>query len=416
MMQVGAMGIAYNINRRAIEIAPHNAAIWHNIGKCYHERQKDTEAKEAFKKALKIIPNFPNSLEGLSMAALHEGEFGLCIEYSNRALAENPDLTDAKINRGMAYLALKRWREGWINYDANLGKEKNRKEFVYGDEPRWDGRKGLNLVCYGEQGIGDEISFASCLPDLIRDCKSVTLECDSRLARLMERSFGIEVHGTRYSEDRSWTNGRKFDARVALGELPRYYRNKDSDFHGRPYLKPRPEMAQQWRTLLDSLGSKPKIGIAWSGGIAKTGQKRRTVTLDTYAPLFKAIDADWISLQYKEPEGTQEAEHKYGVKIHDWEWGTRGTKDYDSTVALISQLDLVVSVCTTVVHAAGGLGKDCWCLVPRVPMWRYLMEGSWFPWASSVSLYRQKGNEWPTHILAGKLKDKFVTKEAMLAS
>lgn len=411
LMQSDSMGLAYNMAMRSIQLAPNNAAVWHNIGKCLHERQKDREAEEAFRKAIKIQPNFPNSLEGLSMSALHRGEFGLCIEYSNRALAENPDLVDAKVNRGMAYLALKRWREGWRDYDANLGKEKNRKEPKYGDEPRWDGTKGLDIVCYGEQGIGDEISFASCLPDLIRDSKSVTIECDWRTARLFERSFGVKAYGTRYKEDRSWVSGKKFDARVAMGELPRYYRNKDSDFHGNAYLTPRPDMALQWKTLLDSLGSKPKIGIAWTGGIPKTGQKRRTVTLDTYAPLFKAIDADWVSLQYKDPEGVEEAQEKYGVKIHDWDWGTR-VKDYDQTVALISQLDLVISVCTSVIHAAGGLGKETWCLVPEVPMWRYLREGSWFPWARSVTLYRQKGREWPMHILAGKLRDKFFLKAA----
>jgi len=408
------MGVAYNMAMRSIQLAPNNAAVWHNIGKCLHERQKDKEAEEAFRKAIKIQPNFPNSLEGLSMASLHKGEFGLCIEYSNRALAENPDLVDARINRGMAYLALKRWHEGWRDYDANLGKEKNRKEPKYGNEPRWDGTKGLDIVCYGEQGIGDEISFASCIPELIRDSKSVTIECDSRTARLFQRSFPTtKVYPTRYREDdRQWASDLKFDARVAMGELPRYYRQKDSDFHGKPYLIARADMSLQWKTLLDSLGSKPKIGIAWTGGIPKTGQRRRTVTLDTYGPLFKAIDAEWISLQYKDPEGIEEAQEKYGIRIHDWEWGNR-IKDYDQTVALISQLDLVVSVCTSVIHAAGGLGKETWCLVPEVPMWRYLKEGSWFPWAKSVTLYRQKGREWPIHILAGKLKDKF--KEAVLA-
>lgn len=380
------------------------------MGKCYHEIQKDELADEHFRRAVKLKPDFPNALEGLSMSALHRGDFGQCIDLANRALSEKPDLMDARVNRGMAYLALKRWREGWRDYAANLGKEKNRKELKYGDEPRWDGTKGLNVVCYGEQGIGDEISFASCIPDLIADCKSVTLEVDKRVAPLFQRSFPTtKVYGTRYKpeEARVWTQERKFDARVALGELPKFYRNKDSDFHGKPYLLPRPDMALQWKTLFDCFGDKPKIGIAWTGGIPKTASYRRSVTLDTFGPLFKSFDAEWISLQYKdEANGVRDAEQKYGIKIHDWEWGTRYW-DYDQTVALISQLDLVISVCTTVVHAAGAIGKECWCLVPEVPMWRYLQEGSWLPWASSVTLYRQKRKEWPIHLLLGKLKDKF---------
>lgn len=409
-MRQDSIGLAFNINMRAAELAPGNPAVWHNIGKCYHERQRDREADEYFRKAIKVKPNFSHSLEGLALSSLNRGEFQEAIEYANRALAENHDALEARTNRAMGYLALKRWREGWRDYNANLGKEKNRKEMVYGDEPRWDGSKGKDVVVYGEQGIGDELSFASVLPDLIRDSKSVTVECDGRIANALQRSFPTAlVKGTRYKTDevkRNWAREMKFDGRVALGQLPEFYRNKDSDFHGKPYLVPRPDMALQWKTLLDSLGTKPKIGIAWTGGIPKTGQARRTVTLDTFAPLFKGFDADWVSLQYKDLDGIPEAEAKYGVKIHDWDWGVR-VWDYDQTIALISQLDLVISVCTTVVHAAGGLGKETWCLVPEVPMWRYLDKGEWFPWAGSVTLYRQKKREWPIHLLLGKLKDKF---------
>jgi tetratricopeptide (TPR) repeat protein len=409
-MKADSIGLAYQVFKRAADIFPGEAAIWHNIGKLYHEKQEDDKADEFFRKALKCKGDFYNSLEGLGMTHLNRAEFGQAIEYCNRALAENPDAMEAKANRGMAYLALKRWREGWRDYNVNVGRDGNRKEPIYGQESRWDGSKGKDVVVYGEQGIGDEISFASMIPDLIRDSKSVTIECDGRLEKLFERSFGVPTYGTRYHPEKkgiipAWRAEKKFDARVSMGQLAEFYRLKDSDFTGEPYLKPNPQMAMQWRVLLDSLGDKPKIGISWTGGLPHTGQKRRSVTLDTYAPLFKSFDAEWVSLQYKEPE-VASAESKYGVKIHDWDWGNR-VFDYDQTVALISQLDLVISVCTTVVHAAGGLGKECWCLVPAHPMWRYLKEGEWFPWARSVRLYRQRGREWPMGILLGQLKDKF---------
>lgn len=405
-MHTEEYGLSYTINRRAADLCPGNAAIWHNIGKCYHEKQQEEKAEEYFKKALKLNPSFYNSLEGLAMCSVNRGRFGEAIAYANRALAEDPEALEAKLNRGIAYLALKRWREGWRDYNYNIGIDKNRKELTYGKESRWDGTKGLDVVCYGEQGIGDEISFASCLPDLIRDSKSVTIECDGRLERLFQRSFPMtKVYGTRYKENRPWKSDKTFDARVPLGQLPYFYRKKDEDFSGNPYLIPNPQMRLQWKALLESLGTKPKIGIAWTGGIPKTGQKRRTVGLDTFGPLFNAIDAEWVSLQYKDTDGIKGAEEKYGVKIHDWHWGNRDW-DYDQTVALISELDLVISVCTSVVHVAGGLGKECWCLVPHFPMWRYLNEGDWFPWAKSVKLFRQKGNEWPIDVLLAKLKDK----------
>ena len=407
MMKSDSTGLGFNFLKRSAELDPGQAATWHNIAKCYHDIQKPDLAEEYFRRALKVDPSFSSALEGMSMICLENGDFDGGIGYANRALVDGDGADDARINRGMAYLALKRWREGWRDYNTNIGIEKNRKEYKYGDEPRWDGTKGKDIILYTEQGLGDELSFGTVIPDLVRDSKSVTIECDGRIEGLFKRSFPMcEVHGTRYKEKRpAWCSEKKFDARVAAGYLPQVYRLKDSDFHGKPYLIPHPQMAMQWRVLLDSLGPKPKIGLAWAGGIPKTGQRRRTVTLDTLSPLFK-FDADWISLQYKDYDEIPQAEEKYGIKIHDWDWGVR-VRDYDQTVALISELDLVISVCTSVVHAAGGLGKECWCLVPQVPMWRYLKEGSWFPWASSVTLYRQKGREWPVHTLAAKLKEKF---------
>lgn len=406
-MKTSGPGLAYQLFKRAAEIFPGEPVIWQNIGTVYHDVHDDDKAEEFYRRALKCKPTFADALTGLSMLALNKAQWGQCIEYSNRALAESPGLEEARINRGMAYLALRRWREGWRDYNANLYTDKNRREIVYGSEIRWDGSKGKDVVVYGEQGLGDEISFASCLPDLIRDSKSVTIECDVRLEGLFKRSFPTcEVHGTRYKKTpQEWRSKRKFDARVALGQLPAFYRNKDSDFTGEPYLVPNQQMALQWRALLDSLGPKPKIGITWTGGLPHTGQKKRSVKIETYRLLFDSFDADWVSLQYKDAD-VREAEERFGVKIHDWEWGTR-VNDYDQTVALVSELDLVISVCTAVVDVCAGLGKDCWTLVPAHAYWRHLDSGESFPWGKSVKLYRQKGREWPIGILLGKLREKF---------
>ncbi len=406
-MKTDGAGLAYQLFQRSGQIFPAEPVVWHNMGILFHDKQDEVKAEECFRRAIRCKPSFADSLSGLSMIELNKGHWGECIEYSNRALAENPDLVEPRVNRSMAYLALKRWREGWRDYSANLGKDRNRKEIIYGSEPRWDGTKGLDVVVYGEQGLGDELAFASCLPDLIRDSKSVTIEADGRLEKLFQRSFPTtKVYGTRYKAvTPEWRAQRKFDARVAMGELPGFYRTKDEDFKGDPYLVPNPQMALQWRALLDSLGPKPKIGLTWTGGLPHTGQKRRSVNLDTYGLLFQSFDADWVSLQYKEPD-VKDAEEKYGVKIHDWDWGTR-VQDYDQTVALVSQLDLVISVSTAVVDVCAGLGKECWALVPYVPYWRYLSEGSWYPWGRSVTTYRQKSKEWPVGVLLGKLRDRF---------
>lgn len=402
-MKSDGMGLAMNVFHRAGQLFPTEAAIWHNIGKLHHDLNNDEKAEEYFRKAISINPSFYNALEGLGMTHLNRADYKAAIHYCNLALAEEPTATEARTNRGMAYLALRRWREGWPDYNVNVGRDKNRVVPVYNGEPQWDGTKGLNVVVFGEQGIGDEISFASCVPDAVRDCKTVIIESDGRLDKLFKRSFGLEVWGTRYKGDTSWKASRKFDAHISIGQLAQIYRNKDSDFHGKPYLVPNPQMVTQWRALLDSLGPKPKIGISWTGGLDHTGMKKRSITLDTYAPLFKEFDAEWISLQYKDADTS--AAGKYGVKIHDWEWGTR-VYDYDQTAALVSQLDAVVSVTTTVVQLCAGLGVPCFCLVPSRPIWRYGTEGSDFLWGKSVKLFRQSG-EWPITSILRELHDRF---------
>lgn len=402
------VGLAYQMFRRAAELMPKNPETWANLGNCFHATQNLDEAEMCFKRSLNIRPH-ADVLNNLALIQLNKCMYGEVIRMCNEVIQEKPEHLDANINRAFAFLALGRWREGWKGYNLNIGVIKDRKELEYPGSRRWNGAKGENVVCYGEQGIGDEISFASCLPDLIRDSKSVTIECDRRLKGLFQRSFPTtKVHGSRYDDKRPWAAEEKFDSRVALGQLPEFYRNEDDSFPGTPYLVPDKDMVIQWRALLDSLGPKPKIGLAWSGGRAHTFKDRRSLKLVDLLPVLRH-DAHWISLQYENPEDELESlEETHGIKVHHWRWGVENY-DYDQTAALVSQLDLVISVTTTAVHLAGGLGVPCWCLVPDRVMWRYLTQahGSWFPWAKSVELFRQHGEKWPIDRISQRLDERY---------
>lgn len=409
-------GLAVQLYKRSVEMAPHEPNCWHNLGKCYYEVQMVEEAETCFRRALKLAPDHIVAMDGMALVSLNRGNYEQSIAYAKRAVSLGEAPVDSHVNMGMSNLALRNWREGWIGYNANLTTNKDRKVMVYGDEVPWNGDKGLVIACYGEQGIGDEISFGSCLPDLVRDSKKVIIECDGRLKHAFMRSFPkADVYGTRYTPGRKpwydkYSGDTRIQARVAMGQLPQFYRNSDDAFPGTPYLTPNPQMTVQWRALFDSLGRELKVGISWTGGRAHTGQKRRSVTLDTLLPILRQ-KAHFISLQYTDPgEEIDEFHAKHPeIKIHHWPHGVQ-MYDYDATLALIAELDLVISVTTTAVHAAGALGKECWCLVPEKVMWRYAKEGSSFPWAKSVTLYRQKGREWPMHLLAGMLKDRIAAK------
>src|SRR6185295_6910688 len=255
------IGLAYQCFERASRLSPGVAAIWANLGKCFHETQQLDKAEEVFRKSLSLKPDYALALCNMGLINLNRCEFGKCIEYCDRALKLEPENNDARINRSMANLSIGKW--DWENYNLNIGKIKDRKEIFYKGEPRWDGTKGKKVVVYGEQGIGDEINFASCIPDLQKDCE-VIIDCDKRLESLFRRSFNCPTYGTRYKDEHKWAKDETFDAHIAVGALPQFYRKNDEDFPGTPYLKPNPVMCVQWRALLDSLGPRLKVGIAWN--------------------------------------------------------------------------------------------------------------------------------------------------------
>jgi hypothetical protein len=388
-IDTGRIGLAHAIMQRASVLAPDLPVVWNNLGIVNDEAQDLDEAERCFIKALNRDPNDELALSNLAHVYLRKGEPKKSLNCSEKAFGLNPKIPEVKFNIGQAKLMLREWKEGWEGYEHNLGKHRGRKERLFGNIPRWTGHNGLTVVAYGEQGIGDEISFASCIPDLMRE-NNVIIECDHRLQKLFQRSFDVPVYGTRYLKGAvEWPLQHDIDATVAFGSLPGFYRNSDESFPGTPYLVADPERRLQWKALLASLGPKKKVGIAWSGGIKKTGKEARSIDIEEMLPILRQ-DAIFISLQYRSAPELLEIYEKYGIVVHHWPHATE-TDDYDDTAALVAELDLVISVQTSIVHTAGALGTPCWALLPKAPLWRYGVEGSDFPWAKSVKLYRQHG-------------------------
>lgn len=401
LMDADRNGVALVFLQRAAQLAPDTTVIWNNLGICYQELEMRDDALKCFIKALSRDPNDVLSLCNLAKLYNDIGEPLKAINCTEKALRLKGNQAEAHYNRGIALLAQGKWKEGWDGYEYNLGKTTGRRERSYGTIPRWTGENGLTLIAYGEQGVGDEINFASCIPDLMKE-NSVVIECDKRLEGLFRRSFQCPVYGTRFRKGAlPWVNDHPIDATVAFGSLPKYFRNADSDFPGTPYLVPDPQRSVMWRALLDSMGPKLKVGLTWTGGIRKTFDSLRSMALKDLEPIWRQ-DATFISLQYKDAPEVEEIEKDTGIRIHHWPHATQ-TQDIDDQAALMSQLDLVITVQQTAVHIGGALGVPTWVMVPRTPLWRYGLTGTTMPWYKSVTLYRQKG-EW-VHTIAEVAND-----------
>ncbi len=340
--------------------------------------------------------------ENLALISLNSGEIKDGEKFALEAIKHNPQSWGALETLAYAQLSQANWAEGFVNYEYALG-SKYRKPKPANNEPYWQGQEGT-IYLRAEQGIGDVISYASVLPDAMKH-NTITLECDERLGGLFKRSFpDLEIHATRFQKNPAWLEGRTFDYHALIGSLCAYYRKKDEDFPRTAFLKTDPERVLQWKALLDTLPGK-KVGIAWTGGLLNTFQRRRSHSLEAWLPILKTPGITWVSLEYKDRTEEIEAfEKKHGIKIHVWPRATINC-DYDETAALIQNLECVVSTTTATVHLCGAIGKECHVIVPKKTRWFYQSTDQKHRWYDSLILYRQ-ADKWPIERIAQVLRAK----------
>lgn len=215
--------------------------------------------------------------------------------------------------------------QGWNGYSNPL--------------PKWNGRPVKKLLILGEQGIGDEILFASCIPELIVRLghDALTFYTYPRLIPVVERSFRIEC-----APRRTLSEYKEGDAVVALGDLMMFYRRDKSHFPRKPFLKPDPERVKYWKDWLDQFGAVPKIGIAWK---ARHGRLNPEDLIDDWAHYFDLqYDSDGPDYVKRPPFDTKD--------------------DFENLFAFVAALDRIVTVTQTLVHVAGSVGTPCDAIRP----------------------------------------------------
>ena len=388
---------AEQLFRRALEIQPATVALWANLGLCLHDAGNLDLAAQALRRALEIDPGHPDALLNSALVDIDVGQLDAGEAILQKALQIDPGFAEAHVL--LAQLRLQRgdFGAGWPAYewrfrcaDAQL-----RRDDALAP---WDGHADVkrNLVIYAEQGLGDQIMFTSCLPDAIARTGHCVVECDPRLTGLFARSF---PQATFFSRDPksgkgSAEVGARPDCQTHFGSLPGLFRKQWADFpRHEGYLKPDPARVAYWRERLAGLGAGLKIGISWRGGVPRTRHALRSIPLREWLPLLALKGYDFVSLQYGEcRDEIAELASRSGIELPHWQ---EALDNYSETAALVGALDLVISVCTSVVHLAGALGKCAWVLVPVCPEWRYLSAGDRMPWYPAVRLFRQQAlGQW----------------------
>lgn len=376
--------------RLGLELEPENPALLRHQGELLYRLDHLDEALESLQLALKLEPSNLSPHIDLGWVYRYQGRFDDAEREFNIILQREPQNFSARWGLCQVRLCLNDFARGWEDYAGRfLAAESHFRPLPF---PLWKGEslEGKSLLVYAEQGLGDEIMFASCLPDVLGKAGRVLLECNARLEKLFRRSFPhIEIFPVDEKREQAWLSDIKgVDLQIPIGGLPRYLRKTLEAFpQYKGYLRADPERIKYWKWRLDELGPGLKIGFSWRGGTSVTRQISRTLALESCLPIFSSTGCHFVNLQYGNCQEERSAfQATSDVVLHHWQ---EAIDDYDETAALVMALDLVISVCTSLVHLTGALGKPVWVMAPKVPEWRYGAKGEVMPWYPSSRIFRQ---------------------------
>lgn len=398
LRQLGNIGMSLPLFAKALSKDQKQPNLWMHYGATLHDLNEWDDAIKAFSVVAKMIPADPMPPANIAASYTQQGKWRDAINSADKALELDPECYIAHISKSFACLALGRWADGWRHAGYLYGRHLNVRVYnaPENEEPEWDGSPGKTVVVQADQGLGDIIMYGQCLPEMIRDCKEVILECAERLVPMMRRNFpGLTVYGTLKQQGQSWSLDHQIDAHVHISLIPRWYRGKDSEFPRTAYITPDPEKVSKWRAWLERL-PKPWIGVSWKGGLQQTQMHLRNLELSDFAPVL-SLPGSFIDLSYR--DNTAEIAR----------WNVQGKSqvlcppvdqnDYEDTVSLAAALDEVVTVTTAIVHACGAIGRTVRVLVPEIPMWRYAgRDMLWYPEGSVRTYRRAHGEEWSSTI------------------
>jgi Flp pilus assembly protein TadD len=387
-LSLGGMGLgrtreATEALRAAVAIDLEIPAAWSNLGNEFRNDLKFEEAIDAYKRALRLKPDFADAHLNLG-ASLQETEPTLqpAIDSYEKAISLQPEFATAHWNLGFALLLSGDYPRGLAEYEWRL-KVRSIAEPRNFPVPRWDGGDlaGKRILIHAEQGLGDAIHISRYIPMLAQRGGLVILECPKPLMSLLRGLPGLT---------QIFASGEPlpaFDVHCPIMSLPLMFKTTLATIPWTgPYLHADPKLIEQWSRRLPPDPNSPRIGLAWAGRPDNKIDHKRSMRLDQFALLSTKKNARFISLQ-KGPAAAQTRRPPGGLELIDY---TNDLHDFADTAAMIANLDLILTVDTSVANLAGTLGRPTWLLLPRSPDWRWMLDREDSPWYPTLRLFRQK--------------------------
>jgi tetratricopeptide (TPR) repeat protein len=411
LLAAGNVGEARRIVQGALDATPESADLWSALGTILTETCDFEGAIAAYAPAQRLATMTAHAFHNIAHAQSHIGAHDQAIANFSRALERARDEGSRAAThhaRALSYAAAGRLKEAWSDHEERLNPAFAQATHFAIPAPRWDGEDltGRKLLVIGEQGLGDEIMYASMIPDLIErvgPTGKLMLAVDRRLVQLFARSFptahvGAEMHAkhdTRPVRTVPWASGERApDFFAPIGSLTRHLRPTIESFKPRAYLNPAPARVRHWIARLEALGPGPYVGISWKSMLVTTARRKFFSALEDWAPVLETTSVKFVNLQYGDCQAERDAiSAKYGVTIHNFA-DIDLTNDIDDKAALCAACDLVVSSPTAPAMLAAATGTETWLLTAG-PLWQQLGT-SCYPWyANTRTLTPQKFADWP---------------------
>jgi hypothetical protein len=346
---------------RAVAIDPVSGAAYTALGRCLRGAGKSADAAAALARAVELDPSQPQAHYELALALLERGELarGFC-EYA--------------------------WR---VQVLPGLPSRHR--------PPDWRRALDQGVLIRPEQGLGTQIMFASCVGDLIERRAQTILECDARLRPLFARSFPQAVvrQATPLGAGADGETSLLPLPRALAGDLPALFRRDFEDFpRRRSFLRADPEQIARWKARLAGFPGRA-AAISWCGGADAESMRRRSTALADWVGLLQTPGYCFINVQHGAARrDARELAGRFAVSIVDFP-DLEPLVDVDGLAALLSAVDLVITVDNTTAHLAGALGTPTWTLLPRPADWRWFLDRHDSPWYDAMHLYRQSSpGDW----------------------
>jgi Tfp pilus assembly protein PilF len=387
--------------QKAVEADPQFGLAWFNLGNCFRQDNRLDEAQTAYRRALVLMPDDAETRINLAIVLRDLRQFDESLVLLGQVPINSPEQPKAEFNKGLVHLMRGELQEGWDAYEGRLTIEPDVR-FVPVAR-RWDGKPldTRSILVLSEQGIGDQVMFASCLPDLAggsgaKDAARILVESDHRLVPLFARSFPQITSFAKTTSPEALPAIGHVDIVEHIGSLPRFVRQRVEDFPRRTgFLTANTDQVAKWRASFARLGGALKVGISWRGGKDFETRRRRSIALELWEPIFKVPGVRFVNLQYDAAAADAvAAARRFGIALDD-ATDCDPLVDLDAFAAKMAALDLVLSVDNSTVHLAAAIGRPVWTLLPFAADWRWMLEVETTPWYPSMRLLRcQRPDGW----------------------